>query len=403
MTVNLTRIYTKLGDGGETHLGDMSRVPKTHPRIEAYGAIDELNAQIGLTLTVDGLPEQYAEWLRHVQNDLFDAGADLSVPPGGEGGRERLRLAAEQTVWLEEACDEINATLAPLRSFVLPGGTQGRRPPPRLPDRVPPRRAPRHPGRGRQPRGRALPQPPLGPALHPQPRRECGRGAPVGAGALPVDAHRRRPPIPIVPVDARARDAAAARGADPVAVWVAAVTGSADPPRIRTVDTSAIDVLRTTLAPFRDAAGMDVAHVALAVDAGRAIAAQAAAEGAAILVAGAPAARDDTAARALAAVLTGASGPVPNGALGALRRLGDASTAVLCGVALGAGEHGLGCVCDGLAALAGAAVAAGIEADLRPRLAGGRPSADPAYAALAAHLGVADGAALAGLPEDPPR
>src|ERR1700755_3256514 len=63
MTVNLTRIYTKLGDGGETHLGDMSRVPKTHPRIEAYGAVDELNAQLGLTLTVEGLPERYADWL----------------------------------------------------------------------------------------------------------------------------------------------------------------------------------------------------------------------------------------------------------------------------------------------------------------------------------------------------
>jgi NaMN:DMB phosphoribosyltransferase len=225
----------------------------------------------------------------------------------------------------------------------------------------------------------------------------------VGAGALPVDAHRRRPPIPIVPVDARARDAAAARGADPAAVWLAAVTGSPGPSRIRTVDTSAIDVLGTTLAPFRDAAGMDVAHVALAVDAGRAIAARAAADGVSVVVIGAPGGRDDTAARALAAVLTGAADPVPNGALGALRRLGDATAAVLCGVALGTGEHGLGCVCDGLAALAGAAVAAGIEAGLRPRLAGGRRSADPAYAALAAHLGVADGAALVGLPEDPPR
>ncbi|MEA2245987.1 MAG: cob(I)alamin adenosyltransferase [Solirubrobacteraceae bacterium] len=121
MTVNLTRIYTRLGDGGDTHLGDMSRVPKTHPRIEAYGAVDELNAQIGLTLTVDGLPAQYAEWLRRIQNDLFDVGADLSVPPGGE--RERLRLAAEQVGWLEEACDEVNADLPPLKSFVLPGGT----------------------------------------------------------------------------------------------------------------------------------------------------------------------------------------------------------------------------------------------------------------------------------------
>jgi cob(I)alamin adenosyltransferase len=121
MTVNLTRIYTRLGDGGDTHLGDMSRVPKTHPRIEAYGAVDELNAQIGLTLTVDGLPAQYAEWLRRIQNDLFDVGADLAVPHGGD--RERLRLAREQVGWLEEACDEVNAGLQPLKSFVLPGGT----------------------------------------------------------------------------------------------------------------------------------------------------------------------------------------------------------------------------------------------------------------------------------------
>ncbi|MEA2218692.1 MAG: cob(I)alamin adenosyltransferase [Solirubrobacteraceae bacterium] len=123
MTVNLTRIYTRLGDGGETHLGDMSRVPKTHPRIEAYGDIDELNAQIGVALATDGMPAAYRDWLRRVQNDLFDAGADLSVPPGGERGRERLRLRAEQVTWLEQACDEVNATLAPLRSFVLPGGS----------------------------------------------------------------------------------------------------------------------------------------------------------------------------------------------------------------------------------------------------------------------------------------
>jgi cob(I)alamin adenosyltransferase len=121
VTVNLTRIYTKLGDAGETHLGDMSRVPKTDPRIEAYGTVDELNALIGVALTVEGLPERYAEWLRQVQNDLFDLGADLSVPEGGE--RERLRVRAEQVEWLEAACDEVNATLEPLKSFVLPGGT----------------------------------------------------------------------------------------------------------------------------------------------------------------------------------------------------------------------------------------------------------------------------------------
>jgi cob(I)alamin adenosyltransferase len=121
VTVNLTRIYTRLGDGGETHLGDMSRVPKTHPRIEAYGTVDELNAQLGVSLTVDGLPERFAGWLGRVQNDLFDVGADISVPHGGD--RERLRVAPEQTAWLERACDEVNAELPNLKSFVLPGGT----------------------------------------------------------------------------------------------------------------------------------------------------------------------------------------------------------------------------------------------------------------------------------------
>jgi cob(I)alamin adenosyltransferase len=121
MTVNLTRIYTRLGDGGETHLGDMSRVPKTHARIEAYGTVDELNAHLGVALTLDDMPEPYREWLRRVQNDLFDVGADISVPHGGE--RERLRVAPEQTAWLEERCDEVNATLAPLKSFVIPGGS----------------------------------------------------------------------------------------------------------------------------------------------------------------------------------------------------------------------------------------------------------------------------------------
>jgi cob(I)alamin adenosyltransferase len=120
--VNLTRIYTRHGDGGETHLGDMSRVAKTHPRIEAYGDVDELNAQLGVALATDGLPEAYAGWLRRIQNDLFDVGADLAVPPGGE--RDRLRVTAAQTTWLEERCDEVNAGLEPLRSFLLPGGTR---------------------------------------------------------------------------------------------------------------------------------------------------------------------------------------------------------------------------------------------------------------------------------------
>jgi cob(I)alamin adenosyltransferase len=121
MTVNLTRIYTRLGDSGETHLGDMSRVPKTHPRIEAYGTVDELNAQIGVALTVEGMPGDYADWLRRIQNDLFDVGADIAAPEDPE--RERLRVAPQQTEWLEQRCDEVNATLEPLKSFVLPGGS----------------------------------------------------------------------------------------------------------------------------------------------------------------------------------------------------------------------------------------------------------------------------------------
>ena len=121
--MNLTRIYTRLGDGGETHLGDMSRVPKTHPRIEAYGETDELNAHLGVALTLPSLPERFAPWLRRIQNDLFDLGADLSVPEGQEGGRERLRVLPEQVTWLEERCDEVNQELPSLKSFLLPGGT----------------------------------------------------------------------------------------------------------------------------------------------------------------------------------------------------------------------------------------------------------------------------------------
>jgi cob(I)alamin adenosyltransferase len=125
MTVNLTRIYTRLGDGGETHLGDMSRVPKTHPRIETYGTVDELSAQIGVALAMGRLPDRYADWLRRIQNDLFDLGADVSVPLDEPSGRERLRVSGDQVEWLEQRCDEVNADLEPLKSFVLPGGTPG--------------------------------------------------------------------------------------------------------------------------------------------------------------------------------------------------------------------------------------------------------------------------------------
>ncbi len=130
MTVNLTRIYTKLGDDGETHLGDMSRVSKVHPRVEAYGTVDELNAAIGVALLQPGLAGSFAEWLRRVQNDLLDVGADLSVPAAsgdeasaGAAAQGRLRVGPAYTEWLEGALDEVNSTLEPLRSFVIPGGT----------------------------------------------------------------------------------------------------------------------------------------------------------------------------------------------------------------------------------------------------------------------------------------
>ena len=121
MTVNLTRIYTKLGDGGETHLGDMTRVRKSDPRIEACGEVDELGAHLGYALTLPGVSKPASAWLRRIQNDLFDLGADLAVPR--EDASERLRLDPAQVEWLEQRCDGVNAGLAPLRSFVLSGGT----------------------------------------------------------------------------------------------------------------------------------------------------------------------------------------------------------------------------------------------------------------------------------------
>ena len=119
--MNLTRIYTRLGDDGETHLGDMSRVPKTHPRIETYGTVDELNSQLGVAIAAGGLPNRFEDWLRQIQNDLFDVGADISVP--SEDKKDRLRVIPEQVQWLEQRCDEVNSDLEPLTSFVLPGGT----------------------------------------------------------------------------------------------------------------------------------------------------------------------------------------------------------------------------------------------------------------------------------------
>ncbi len=121
--VYLNRIYTRGGDAGETSLGDMSRVPKTHARIVAYGGVDELNSVLGLVRSVQ-LPEKLHSWLSHIQNDLFDLGADLCVPETEGSDVPALRVTAEQTTRLEHWIDEINDSLQPLTSFILPGGSQ---------------------------------------------------------------------------------------------------------------------------------------------------------------------------------------------------------------------------------------------------------------------------------------
>jgi cob(I)alamin adenosyltransferase len=123
MTVRLTRIYTKTGDAGQTHLGDMSRVAKTDPRLVAYADVDETNSVIGVALAVGQPAPAIAELLASVQNDLFDVGADLCTPVIPEPGFPPLRITAAYTERLEQACDAWNAELANLTSFILPGGT----------------------------------------------------------------------------------------------------------------------------------------------------------------------------------------------------------------------------------------------------------------------------------------
>jgi len=118
--VRLTKIYTRGGDAGETSLGDGSRVSKLDERIAAYGTVDELNAALGVVLAGE-CPEPFRDVLVRVQNELFDLGADLSVPLEHEG---RLRVVQSQVDALEADCDRFNAGLPELRSFVLPGGTE---------------------------------------------------------------------------------------------------------------------------------------------------------------------------------------------------------------------------------------------------------------------------------------
>jgi cob(I)alamin adenosyltransferase len=120
--VFISRVYTKSGDAGETGLGDGTRVPKDHARVEAYGGVDELNSVIGLVLAnCPDCPE--VSLLRAIQNDLFDVGADLCVPQTNNQEVNALRMTPAHCERLERAMDRLNEGLEPLRSFVLPGGT----------------------------------------------------------------------------------------------------------------------------------------------------------------------------------------------------------------------------------------------------------------------------------------
>ena len=125
MAVHLTRIYTKTGDDGTTALGDMSRVRKTDPRVGAYADCDETNASIGAALALGDLPEPIAAVLRTIQNDLFDVGADLCTPVVADPKYPPLRVEEAYVARLEAWCDEFNAELPKLTSFILPGGTAG--------------------------------------------------------------------------------------------------------------------------------------------------------------------------------------------------------------------------------------------------------------------------------------
>lgn len=125
MAVHITRVYTKVGDNGTTALGDGNRVSKTDPRLAAYADVDEANASIGVALALGGLSDELTEVLRGVQNDLFDVGADLCAPIVPNPKYPPLRITEPYVERLETWCDDFNARLTKLNSFILPGGTAG--------------------------------------------------------------------------------------------------------------------------------------------------------------------------------------------------------------------------------------------------------------------------------------
>lgn len=123
MAVHLTRIYTRTGDDGTTGLSDFSRVSKNDPRLGAYADCDEANAAIGVAIALGAPDQRVTQVLQQVQNDLFDAGADLSTPVVENPKYPPLRVTQRYIDRLEQWCDEFNAPLPPLNSFILPGGT----------------------------------------------------------------------------------------------------------------------------------------------------------------------------------------------------------------------------------------------------------------------------------------
>jgi cob(I)alamin adenosyltransferase len=123
--VVLSKIYTRTGDDGTTALGDMSRTRKTDPRLVAYADVEEANAAIGAAMAVGEFPEEVVAVLARIQNELFDVGADLSTPVVEQPEFPPLRVIESSVTWLESQCDHFNASLKPLRSFILPGGTPG--------------------------------------------------------------------------------------------------------------------------------------------------------------------------------------------------------------------------------------------------------------------------------------
>ncbi len=123
--VNLTRIYTRTGDAGQTRLGDMSETAKTDLRLAAYANVDEANAHIGVALASGGLDDDVVTVLTRIQNDLFDVGADFSTPVVAEPAYPPLRIEQDYVDRLEGWCDHYNDSLPSLRSFILNGGTLG--------------------------------------------------------------------------------------------------------------------------------------------------------------------------------------------------------------------------------------------------------------------------------------